>query len=364
MKKTLRLTESDLTRLVRRIISETTIPAGLGRILLNLDQAVRARTIRNLEGLLVNREIDDFVSAGTGGTIRIKNGAQVLDHFINGRLRSVDSEKVFNSIFRSADDDEQINVMADFLMGQPTFVSKYKGKTKDEIVSLLTPKYGDKGAKNLAQKLTKKSVVKSVASLFSEAWGEAWQTPGLLRVISKIKGDVNGVPAWKLLTKWVFTGTTRKGLMGFDQVFRDLMKMGFSAPTARTFAKVILSLGFEVFQRWLILNIVVTILKMFVEWARYYGGPEQDKRSTMQLWQIFAESFEQNWAGYSYGWVWPAGTILPIAYRIIEGILRLYTPGELYDYVIKEETPVQREAIALDEKVSKELPIDFTFGGV
>jgi hypothetical protein len=362
VKKIIRLTESDLNRLVKRIIDEASIPPGLINILNNLDNVVRARTVRNLEGLLANREIDNVISTGTGGTIRISNGDQVLNHFINGRLRSADAEKVFTSILRAADDDEQIKVMVDFLMNQTSFVSKHKGKTKEQIIQQLSPKYGDRAANILSQRLTYKSVAKSMVSLFSEAWGEAWQTPSLLKVITRLGKDVNGVSAWKSFTRWLFTGSTRKGLLGFEQVFRDLMKMGFTPPTARTLAKVVLSLGFEVFQRWLILNLSITILKMFVEWARYYGGPEQEKRSTMELWRIFKESFEQNWPGYSFGWVWPAGTVLPIAYRLIEGILRLYTPGELYDYVIKEKTPVQREAIALNDKVMKELPVDFSFG--
>ena len=133
MKKIIRLTESDLNRLVKRIIDEASIPPGLINILNNLDNVVRARTVRNLEGLLTNREIDNVISTGTGGTIRISNGDQVLNHFINGRLRSVDAEKVFNSILKAADDDEQIKVMVDFLMNQTSFVSKHKGKTKEQI---------------------------------------------------------------------------------------------------------------------------------------------------------------------------------------------------------------------------------------
>jgi hypothetical protein len=60
MKQTVRLSESDLTRLVKKIINES-IPKGLTQILRNLDQAVKLRTVQQLEGLLSKREIDNFV---------------------------------------------------------------------------------------------------------------------------------------------------------------------------------------------------------------------------------------------------------------------------------------------------------------
>ena len=130
MKQTVRLSESDVTRLVKKIINES-IPKGLTQILRNLDQAVKLRTVQQLEGLLSKREIDNFIIInGKRGTI--KNGEQVLNNFIAGNLRSADSEKVFNVIFKTAEDKEQIEAMADFLITQPNFVSKYKGKTKQE----------------------------------------------------------------------------------------------------------------------------------------------------------------------------------------------------------------------------------------
>ena len=360
MKQTVRLSESDLTRLVKKIINES-IPKGFAQILRNLDQAVKLRTVNQLEGLLTKREIDNFIIInGRKGTI--KNGEQVLNNFIEGNLRSADSEKVFNVIFKTAEDKEQIDVMADFLINQPNFVSKFKGKTKQEIISELTPKYGEKQAKVVADKLPSKPVNFSIASLLSEAWGEAWQTPGLLEVISKIRGSVNGVSSWKLFMKWLLTGTTRKGLMGFDQVYKELIKSGFTAPTARMLAKVIISLGFEAFQRWLLMNLTVTIAKVFVEYVRYQGGPEQDRRAMMDTFEIFWERLMANWTGFSFEWVWPVATVLPIVKRMIIGLLKVMSPTEFYDYVINEKLPLNREAISLDNQVMKELDYGFSSG--
>ena len=60
MKKVL-FTESDLNRLVKKIINESPIPAALGRILRNLDSVIEARTLQRLEDLLRNSEIDNFI---------------------------------------------------------------------------------------------------------------------------------------------------------------------------------------------------------------------------------------------------------------------------------------------------------------
>lgn len=358
MGKTVRLTESDLTRLVKKIINES-IPPALGQILRNLDSVIKSRTTQRLETLLKNSEIDNFVFID-GRKGKITNGEQVLNNFINGSLTSKDSEKVFNVIFRTTEDAKDIDVMADFLVSQENFVLKYKGKTKEEIISELTPKYGEKQAKALAKKLPSKTKVKDILSLLNEAWGEAWQTPGLLKVISKIQGSVDGVASWKLFMKWLLTGTTRRGFMGFDQVYKELLKSGFSAPTARTLAKVVLSLGFEAFQRWLILNLVITILKMFVEWWRFQDTPEQDRRSMMAGFEIFWERVLANWSGYGFGWVWPVADVAPIVYRLINGILKVMPPGQLYDYVINERLPVNREVITLDNKVMEDLYYNFS----
>jgi hypothetical protein len=358
MNKTVRLTESDLTRLVKKIINES-IPPALVQVLRNLDNVIKSRTVQRLESLLKNNEIDNFIYVnGQRGSIR--NGNQVLDNFINGRLTSIDSEKVFNAIFKTAEDPKDIDAMADFLMSQDKFVSKYNGKTKEEIISELTPKYGEKQAKVLAKKLPSKTKVRDILSLLNEAWGEAWQTPGLLKVISKIRGSVDGVASWKLFMKWLVTGTTRRGFMGFDQVYKELLKSGFSAPTARTLAKVVISLGFEAFQRWLVLNLTITILKMFVEYWRYQDSPEQDRRSMMASFDIFWERVLANWSGWGFGWVWPVADVAPIVYRLAVGILKVMPPGQLYDYVINERLPVNREAISLDNQVMKELDYGFS----
>ena len=358
MNKTVRLTESDLTRLVKKIINES-IPSALVQVLRNLDSVIKSRTVQRLETLLKNSEIDNFIYVnGQRGSIR--NGNQVLNNFISGNLTSRDSEKVFNVIFRTTEDVKDIEVMADFLINQPNFVSKFKGKTKQEIISELTPKYGEKQSKVLADKLPSKPVNFNIAALLSEAWGEAWQTPGLLKVISKIQGSVNGVSSWKLFIKWLLTGTTRKGFMGFEQVYKELLKSGFTAPTARMLAKVVISLGFEAFQRWLIMNLTITIAKVFVEYLRYQGGPEQDRIAMMGSFEIFYERLVANWTGFSFGWVWPVATALPIAKRMIIGLLKVMSPAEFYDYVINEELPLNREAISLDNQVMKELDYGFS----
>jgi hypothetical protein len=61
-----------------------------------------------------------------------------------------------------------------------------------------------------------------------------------------------------------------------------------------------------------------------------------------------------------FGWVWPVAEVAPIVYRLIVGILKVMPPGQLYDYVINERLPVNREVITLDNKVMEELYYNFT----
>ncbi len=79
MGKTVRLTESDLTRLVKKIINES-IPPALGQILRNLDSVIKSRTVQRLETLLKNSEIDNFVFVN-GKKGKITNGEQILNNF-------------------------------------------------------------------------------------------------------------------------------------------------------------------------------------------------------------------------------------------------------------------------------------------
>jgi len=82
MKKVL-FTESDLNRLVKKIINESSIPAAFVRILRNLDSVIEARTLQRLETLLKNSEIDNFVFVN-GKKGKITNGEQILNNFISG----------------------------------------------------------------------------------------------------------------------------------------------------------------------------------------------------------------------------------------------------------------------------------------
>jgi hypothetical protein len=149
----IRLTESDLVRLVKRVISENPVPTTIIRNLLRggfLTNAVNA-----LDELLVLRQIDNNISSGSGASsIRITNGNQVLDHFLNNRLKPVDQQTVFNQIFRTSTDDQLIDELSRWLVRHDSFINTYRNATPNQVYQALEPVYGARQARRIADEFS------------------------------------------------------------------------------------------------------------------------------------------------------------------------------------------------------------------
>lgn len=144
----IRLTESELIHLVKRVISESIPTPAIRRLLTG---GFRTTAVNALDDLLVLRAIDDYVVSG-GSRVRLTNGNQVLDLFLNNRLKAKDMNTVFNEIFRTSIDDELIDELASWLVQQPNFINTYRNADEDQIVNALTPLYGPKQSQVLAKK--------------------------------------------------------------------------------------------------------------------------------------------------------------------------------------------------------------------
>ena len=269
MKKVL-FTESDLNRLVKKIINESPIPAALGQILRNLDSVIEARTLQRLEDLLKNSEIDNFIFVN-GQKKSIRNGNQVLSNFINDSLTSKDSEKVFNVIFKTTENLNDMKVMADFLMGEKDFFLKYRGKTKEQLMSELTPKYGEKQAQILSDGIIYKNLPTNIWPTFWEMNKEAWSSPSLFKSIIKIIRSKGDREAWNALARWFLTGTSRNVGKTYKDYFKLYKSFGFSEGAVAALLKLTLSIGLEYFQRWVTLSFWTTVIKMAVEFKMLQG---------------------------------------------------------------------------------------------
>lgn len=348
-------------------LSEQIPPSTLRNVINSVGQRSRTRITQKLQNLLSRRgyDVDGFIEGvtnqGTPFTRRIVTGQDFFDNFISGKVTERDAEIIFKEIFKSVDEPAVISDMADYIVkNNSDFVSQYKSKPKEQIINELTPLYGRKQSEILANKVFSRSIkptIRSVAQLLGEAWGRAWVTPGMFKVITKLGGTVHGEKAWKLFYRWIFTGTTRNLAKDGKEIFTSFKNTGIDTEQAMILTRLVTSLGMEVLQRWAILNGSVMIAKIIAKYTVEQvekTGEKQRKipKSTIDL--VISE-VKENWPNYSFGWVWPAPTILDIIIKTVVGIIRDYEPMEIVDYVTKEKLPEQQELKKLDQEVGLEI---------
>ena len=357
MKKVL-FTESDLNRLVKKIINESPIPAALGRILRNLDSVIEARTLQRLEDLLRNSEIDNFIYVN-GKKGKITNGEQILDNFINDRLTSKDSQKVFDVIFQTTENLNDMKVMADFLLGEKGFFLKYRGKTKEQLMSELTPKYGEKQAQILSDGIIYKNLPTNIWPTFWEMNKEAWSSPGLFKNIVKIIRSKGDREAWNALARWFLTGTTRNIGKTYKDYFKLYKSFGFSEGAVAALLKLTLSIGLETFQRWVTASFWTTVIKMVVEFVRLQGTSTAEEKLSQNWGVILLDSFKRNWAYWDHAWFIPIAAVGPAVFRFLEGLTRSMSWGQIYEYVINGNYPLYRDLISLENSIENKIPFNF-----
>jgi len=344
-------------------LSEQIPPAALRQVISGVGQLSKTRITQRLQNLLSRRgnDVDGFIegvtSQGNPFTRQITNGQDFLNSFISGKVTDKDAEVIFKEIFKSLDEEAVISDMADYIVKNNTdIINRYNKKSKEQIIFDLTPLYGKKQAEILAKKIYSKSIkptVRGIAELLGEAWGRAWQTPGMLKVITKLRGSTNGEKSWKLFLRWIITGTTRNLSKNVRELYRSLIQNGASTEQAMILTRLAASLGMEVLQRWIILNGTVTVLKIIAQYTidNYKNTGEREKRSDDEFYDLVIRDIKNNWPNYDFAWVWPAGTVYDIIMKIVEGIVRRYEPMQLVDYVTKGKLPEQVELERLDDQV-------------
>ena len=353
MKKVL-ISESDFDRLVKQILSESSIiPEFLKTFIRNMDLAVNGRVNQQIDVLMKKGEIDNFIIVN-GVRGKITRPQQILNNL--EYLTSKDQKKVFDVIFKNTEDPNEMQVMADFLMGEKDFFLKYRGKTKEQLMSEFTPIYGQKQAQILSDKIIYKNLPKVVWSTFWEMNSEAWASPKLYQTFWKLLKNPLDQKAWGNLMRWFFTGTSRN----IGKTFKDYLKLyesfGFSKSACWALARLTASIGLEALQRWVILSGTTTVIKSVVEAVRFQNTPRAEELLTQNGLNVVLDIVGRNWSVWDHSWFFPFVTIVPAVLRFGEGFFKSMSWGEIYDYVINNEYPLVKELISLESRIENKLP--------
>jgi hypothetical protein len=148
MIKNIRLTESELVGLVKKIIKES-IPVPLFRRFLTGAHLTTARNA--LDDLLQLRLIDDYVDVN-GQRVRMMDGQDVLENFKAGTLKPQDQQTVMYEIFKNTSEPQLINGLIDWQITQPSFINAYRRSNEAQIANAMSPLIGPSNARLLARR--------------------------------------------------------------------------------------------------------------------------------------------------------------------------------------------------------------------
>jgi hypothetical protein len=287
---------------------------------------------------------------------KINTSRKIINRLVKGELNPQDTIKVLKVLFKNeTSNKELLESIANYIVKNDQSIVNFKGKSKEEIISILKPKYGDEQSKILADKIYKYnySNIRQGLNVLSKGYREGWNAPSLLKGVlnwNKLIPEYNA-KGWVLFTRWLFTGTTRNIPKGFQQIKDTLVKQGVGEDFAKILAIKITSVGVEVFKRWIILNGVVFLLNQVISYFREMGGNEMSKRESTSLLEDIVTDMENNWGKFGPRWVWPVGTVAEPIFTIVRGILKRETPSEIYEKMKSGSLPEQKELETLNNEI-------------
>ena len=165
--KRIRLTESELVGLVKKIIKES-IPVPLFRRFL---VGAHLTTARNaLDDLLQLRYIDEYVDVN-GQRVRMRDGQDVLENFKAGTLKPQDQQTVMYEIFKNTTEPQLINGLIDWQITQPAFINAYRNSNETQITNAMSPFIGQSNARLLARRFVQGNVTPAPLPFIYDAAG-------------------------------------------------------------------------------------------------------------------------------------------------------------------------------------------------
>lgn len=266
-------------------------------------------------------------------------------------------EKYYKGVIRDPSKYNEVITKLNSIIDDKSFFTEIPLSLKNSIKKQIKDKMDDallrskKGNKPNPKPKPSKSI--EWLDVIRKGFMEGWKAPGIIRSVFNWnsfipKQDIKG---WQLALRWFFTGTTRSIPKGFNQIYSVLVKKGVSKDFAKILTTKIISVPSEVFARWVIINGVVFVFNLIVAYVRENGGEENSKRENGELVMLGWEDIKKNWGGFGPHWVWPVATVWGPIIKIVEGIIRRETPGEIYDKIKSGELPEQKEKEKLDSEI-------------
>jgi hypothetical protein len=298
--------------------------------------------------LITNNQFNTRIRVGNlVGTITKPKHLAIL--FYRNMLTNEDAALIIKTIINNAVDDKTITEVAKFMVARDKQLRQtLKGLSEIEIKRHLRSNgYNSDASDAIAKEFSSKFNLNFLGREY-----QRWvSNPKLYQLIFG-KGPIDGQSKQKILIKWLLTGTTRKNLRSeIKLVVSEAIRSGLSLDAAKPIIKMFASFTIEAVLRWLSLVIALTFLKYAIQYWREQGTEEMDLRKDSSSLKLIWDDFWGSPESVPFRWVIPIRTIYPMILDIIDGILRRETPTMIYDKLISNQLPEQKELEQIENEM-------------
>lgn len=284
-----------------------------------------------------------------------KLGYDSIDDLIDainlGKLSASQTGEIVLSMFKNANKSDKVSI-AKALVKNPQFLSKYfkisekstrnafkkSGKYTDDEIDIFInqwKKSGNSFGKNIVSRSWKR---------FKRIWA------GARRGANKTHGIVSLVLGFdknkrlRRIFNWFFFGTTRTRAELIEMISKSTLRD--VVPT------LALSLGIEVFKRWLYLSVALTFFKTAVEWATDINEEGKEREESHVILGFLKRMWENSVAA-KFSWVFPAWFTWKYVNRYFGDLLLAIVNGDKQEIGEEWEKTKQKALDDINDKISE-----------
>jgi len=202
--------------------------------------------------------------------------------------------------------------------GRENFFGRVSGEVDDELI-----KIADAYVDNLSDDFASYAKIKNPKikipflnlsakqrrSLLIREFSSIWNSPGLISVIWKFRGQLaNGRKGWKVFLTWLFSGQTRSITKGWRELLEVFKKEGFSRPIIDFVLMKTGALGVSVMIRYLKLNALIFTINLIYAYMKEVNTVITDERERRTFSENLFEDIKTLWPSL------PISYFLPFIY--------------------------------------------------